>query len=107
MTNEDLVVFEKVLDEVRSAARAQARKPVPVPLLTLSDIPQPPEKKRYDWNNAVNRNCDYCGHWESTALEADGTACCPDCATEGRLSDWQTYAETLREMLVKLAGGQS
>ena len=59
-----------------------------------------PVRDRYDWSNAVWRDCDHCGkqHTGTVAAE-DGSQICAHCADQLYWSAWQVLAERAIDLL--------
>lgn len=60
-----------------------------------------PVRERYDWSNAVWRDCDQCGKQHTGTVTAeDGSQICAHCADQIYWSAWQVLAERALDQLV-------
>lgn len=59
-----------------------------------------PVRDRYDWSNAVWRDCDQCGKQHTGTVTAeDGSQICAHCADQLYWSAWQVLAERALDLL--------
>lgn len=59
-----------------------------------------PVRDRYDWSNAVWRDCDQCGKQHTGTVTAeDGSQICAHCADQLYWSAWQVLAERALDRL--------
>lgn len=59
-----------------------------------------PVRDRYDWSNAVWRDCDHCGKQHTGTVTAeDGSQICSHCADQIYWSAWQVLAEQALDLL--------
>ena len=59
-----------------------------------------PVRDRYDWSNAVWRDCDQCGKQHTGTVTAeDGSQICAHCADQLYWSAWQVLAERALDQL--------